>query len=197
MELEHNIMSIHLPENKKRKGMLTFGGGPSRTDHRIPFSQQMASPELTYAWKVDLSSILIKGSIDQPALPLNSVAAITLDPEYALAISPEATQIVWEYLGATPDEDGAHIDCDTRESLPEIVLMLGKEYITLGWEDYTAHWWLDPDNVCRVLVVDCDVEGSAMLGLPLMKKFDLSFDMDNNELGCMSRHLLLWKTLRC
>ena len=120
---------------------------------------------------------------------LDAFAAMTLEPDFAIALPSEIVDAIYDYLGARSTEqlEGGVIDCDLRESLPDLTLTLGDQPITFKWWEYTGVWY-DLFGSERFCVVEIQRtwggRESAVLGLRLLKKFDITFDMERNEIGC-------------
>lgn len=137
-------------------------------------------------WIVDLNGIYFNGT----SMPLNisypTSASITLEPDFAIIFPRDIVAAIYDYLGARSSEEleGGIIDCRVRESLPDLILTLGDQAITFHWWQYTGVWWYGSERYCLVEIIPTWDDGGAVLGLPLLRNFDISFDMDRNEVGC-------------
>lgn len=75
-----------------------------------------------------------------------------------------------------------------------MILTLGDHPITLTWEDYTAAWPNIFSNTpfCKVEIIGVDFDQKmAILGLKAWRKFDVSFDMEHDEIACKSHIFLI------
>lgn len=91
---------------------------------------------------------------------------------------------MYDYLGVSrePDDGGGIIACELRHTLPDLTLTLGGQNVVLTWRDYTVEKFGQPP-LCVVDIVG-QPHDIAGIGMALMQKFDVLFDMDHNELGC-------------
>lgn len=185
--MEHDIMTLRLPRTMGAKGNITLGEDAPPIKHRIPLSPNSTSTD-GEGWKVDLSSVLFDGLPDPLELQLETIAEVSLAPDFTIALPLEIVKAIYDYLGAEESEfvPGGVIDCDARETLPDLTLTLGGQTITFGWKEYTGVWrYGGSEKFCVVEIQTYSRDPhSAALGLSLMYKFDMSFDMGRNEIGC-------------
>ncbi|KAJ4359799.1 uncharacterized protein N0V89_000355 [Didymosphaeria variabile] len=187
--LARNIMTLSLPKSKNDKGRLVLGEESPPARYRIPLSHKPVTDGLEEGWIVDLDRIQFVGNAIPLDISLSAVAAFSLEPDFTIALPGDLVDAIYDYLGARSGEqfDGGLIDCEVRARLPNLTLTLGGQPITLEWWEYTGVW-RDLFGGSRYCLVEIqrthyfDKE-SAMLGLSLLKKFDISFDMERNEIG--------------
>ncbi|KAK7179992.1 hypothetical protein DPSP01_009842 [Paraphaeosphaeria sporulosa] len=181
--LARDVMTLSLPKRNNDRGSLTLGEEPPPAKYRIALSE---ASEIGEGWIVDLGGIYFNGTTIPLNISYTASAAITLEPAFAIALPNEIVHTIFDYLGAHSSEDGEGgiIDCKLRESLPDLTLTLGGQTVTFPWWQYTGVWWYDGRPYCLVEIQPTwGDEGGAVLGLPLLRNFDLSFDMDRNEIG--------------
>lgn len=183
---EYNTMRLRLPRGPDEKGSIIFGEPTPDAPILVPLSNKASTTELEGTWNVRMDAIAIQGHVPlQLPLP-NLHAAITLESNIAVTLPGEAVDIIYEYLDAKPTGNvpGGEIDCDRVEKMPDLILSLGGQKVTLESKYYVSVWEGPPGNLCYVGIVrDNDNNETATLGLALAKKFDLMFDMDDNVLG--------------
>ncbi|KAL1594427.1 aspartic proteinase precursor [Paraconiothyrium brasiliense] len=189
--LARNVMTLSLPKRKNERGRLVLGEESPPAKYRIPLSQTSATKWLHEGWIVDLDRIQFVGNAIPLDISLSAFAAFSLESDFALALPGDLVDAIYDYLGArsTEELDAGLINCEVRANLPNLTLTLGDQPITLEWWEYTGVWQdlFTGERFCVVEIQRMyygDRE-SAMLGLPLLKKFDISFDMERNEIGCM------------
>lgn len=181
-------MIVRLPKSQEALGSLVLGEEPPPAKYEIPFSRN-ASQWPGEGWMVDLGYISLNGIPAPLNISFEGFAAITLAPELAVALPGDVVDLIYDYLGATTteEEEGGVIDCDVREMLPDLTLLLGNQPITLGWRDYSGVYIYGSTRVCVVEVLRSEGNsGNAVLGLWLLQKFDVSFDMERSRIGCES-----------
>lgn len=186
-------MSLHLPEAGASNGQLNFGRKPPAVDYKMPLLQDNTSELVAESWKVLLSSVSVAAFHNSSSLDisLDVPAAVSMLSSFALGLPFPAAKAVSVHIQGDegePDEIDPFIDCEKRENLPDININLAGYDITLTWEDYAV---LVPDrfgehDLCFVPIWGMEHNDAAMLGLPVLRRFDLFFDLDNGELGCTS-----------
>lgn len=135
--LDRNVMTLHLPKSNHELGSLTLGEDPPPATYRIPMSQK---PDLDEGWIVDLSGICFSGAPVPLNISYTASAAVTLERDFAIALSPKIVDTIFGYLGASTSEEieGGVVDCETLDSLPDLTLTLGGQTITFGWRQYAG-----------------------------------------------------------
>ena len=150
---------------------------------RIPFGNS-TSPVFANSWYVPLECVSLNGNIEL-RLPLISVYG-RLDLEPAIRLPPNATEVIYKAIGATPNSlfHGASIDCRAREKLPDLVLNMGGNEVQLTRDEYSSEQLVYGHPVCVVAILPSDEEGVAVLGTNLLRKYRVMIDMDRGELEC-------------
>lgn len=188
--LENNLVTLSLPRRSGAIGKLTFGELPlPLTRHlRIPLSEATKPKLLEGAWTVDLEHITLHGHPRPFTTVLDLVIAVDLAPDFVLKLPYDLAGAIYDYLGATVHEgsQGGDIDCDILDTLPDLTLVLGGRTLVLGWKEYTrVKLYGNGNRACRVAIDQQSFDTrSAVLGVWLLEKFDVVFDMDYNEIGC-------------
>jgi len=188
--VEHNILTLTLPDSVQDRGSLQIGVSPQSSEDsiRIPFANA-TSPGLANSWHVPLDSVSLNGNI-KLHLPLASVYG-RLDLEPAIRLPPSFTEVIYKAIGATPNSlfHGASIACTAREKLPDLILNIGGNDVKLTRDEYSSEQLVYGHPVCVVAILPSDEEGVAVLGTNLLRKFRVVIDMDRSELGCKRAHL--------
>lgn len=183
--VRHNALTLTLPRNVGERGFLQIGkpSEPTNGAIRIPLANQ-TKPGLAHTWHVQLGSVSLAGH-KKLDLPLKSVYG-RLDFEPSIGLPPKIATQIYSALGAKPNSRlrGASIDCNARESLPDLVLGIGGNEIVLSKDDYSFEGAVYGHPFCVVAIESTESEGVAMLGTTLMEKFHVVIDIDEHELGC-------------
>lgn len=186
--VQQNVLTLTLPSSVNDRGSLQIGRRPRQRKEtiRIPFANQTTSG-LANTWHVPLNSISLAGET-KLRLPLKSVyGRLDLDP--AIMLPPKATEELYTAIGANPNSlfRGASIDCNARKELPDLVLDIGGNEIRMTRDEYSAEHFAYGRAICVVLVLPSESEHVAVLGTQLMMKYHVALDLDENELGLVSR----------
>lgn len=184
-------MSLSIPHNTKALGSLTFGAEATGPDYRIPMSRATTPRIIEGSWTVDLVQVSIEGTPSPFKIPLNLVTAITLLPDIVVMLPNDIALAIYDYLGAGSSDmvDGGVIPCEPRHTLPDLTLTLSGQAIVLDWKYYTQVYLYGVQRICVVAIQRQVLDTrSAVLGLWLLQRFDITFDTDQHELG---RELML------
>lgn len=183
-------MILRFPMNNESQGTLTIGEAPlTQPDFSIPLQGCSQRPhDCKDTWNVQLESIRLLGNLQityRPSLPtIITTEAFWLD--IMLGLPSRAVNYLRGYMQAQPEADSAiaSIDCSRRHTLPDIVLEFYGYALILSWENYT----IEDSEVgeCFMKVVETGPRQQPYIGMGLLKKFDVMFDMDRNVVGFRS-----------
>ncbi|KAL2834429.1 aspartic peptidase domain-containing protein [Aspergillus cavernicola] len=185
--LDVNCFSLKPPHSKTGEpGELTFGQtselkrlGNKLT--RIPLASNALRSNVP--WQVEARAVHTAGRstslTGHTALIDASSPLITL-PQRALAPLYRALQPI-DYLGYT----ARAVDCDRRDSLPDLTIDLGGHNFTITAYEYTHESEFSGEIRCLLTLDDTFGEERewSTLGAPFLKRFYSVFDWDNKNIG--------------
>lgn len=136
-----------------------------------------------YTWNVPVTSIAFAGSSVNLNVSFPSTYA-RLGFEQVIGIPAGAVYRFYKAIGARPSRtyDGALVDCDKRDELPDLVIELGGHKIALTKDEYSFQREVFGRPFCIVNIVVS--ERVVTIGSLVMRKLDLVFDLETSELGC-------------
>lgn len=195
-QVQHNTMILRFPPNNETQGKLTLGEVAPEITFTVPM-QDCALIDCKDNWNLRLNSIHLNGDVPMDISMLTHIA-LTLQPGVTIALPSNIAAKIYNYIGVVSPEAGlgqGEIDCSARQALPDITLILEGHNWVLGWDDYT-HRWVDPDDggreQCFVTIASVFDDETPYLGVELLKKYDVVFEMDKNVVGCKLR---VWRRL--
>jgi hypothetical protein len=115
---------LSLPKGKNERESIRLGEGSPPARYRIPLSDK---PSIGEGWIADLKRIQFSVIPVPFDISLTAVAAITLEPNFTIALPSMIVDAIYDYLGARSIEEleGGLIDCEVRNSLPDLTLTNG------------------------------------------------------------------------
>lgn len=204
--LDVNIFSIAWPSGTQEEGSLIFGGyDEDLLDGGL--TPLPLFPEGTTKWQVEIESVTIivdNDSGGKEALlhePLPGYAAMTISTmPFILFPEPVAESLLRQLVKWSPSRCATFVvvDCDVVPSLPEIIIGLKGQNVTLRGEDYVQRraypmWFCDDDNRtkdgCVVMISGIfgpqdPLENTVILGTPFLKHFMGVWNWDDRTISC-------------
>lgn len=178
--LDEPVFAFHLGDTSKdgdNGGTATFGG----------VDKELYEGRITYLpvrrkayWEVDLNSIALG---DESAELDNTGAAI--DTGTSLIILPSGlAEMINSMIGAKKSWNGQYtIECDTRDSLPDLTLDLAGYNFTISPYDYT----LDAGGSCISAFTPMDLPAPigpmAILGDAFLRRYYSVYDLGRDAVG--------------
>jgi saccharopepsin len=131
-------------------------------------------------WEAELDTI----SLGQQTIELDGTGAIFDSGSPRIALPQTLVQIIHKEMGAKSGDHGDfYVDCDRRQSLPDLTFTLAGQNFTLTSTDYIVH---AGDN-CVSMLIGIDFPSPpgpfALLGVPFLKKWYSVFDLEHDVVG--------------
>ena len=190
MGVQHNTMILRFPPDNETQGKLTIGEVAPKTDFAVPLKNCFHAG-CKADWNFQLNGIQLHGNVPVN-LSIYGRLAVTLAPAVTIALPSKIAQYIYGYIQVPPPETGfdeGKIDCSAREALPDITLKFEGHDWVLGWDDYTRGW-VDPEDgreACWVTILDIPDDEMPYVGVELLRKYDVVFDLMETEVGCKLR----------
>lgn len=189
--MKNKVMVMELPKDPDHPGKLTIGETTPEVDFCLPLVD-VESAEHVNHWIVRLDQVALQSNPPLTFPNLRLPVAVTLEAYKVIALPKAIAETILKAVGVDSTEQ-SDIDCAIRESLPDLMIEFEGHEIVLKWQDYTLERENDEDGrkECYIMITSVREQSVgnvelAYIGHGLLRKYDVVFDMDNNEVGCKS-----------
>uniref|UniRef100_A0A060T7R0 Aspartate protease n=1 Tax=Blastobotrys adeninivorans TaxID=409370 RepID=A0A060T7R0_BLAAD len=178
--LDDNVFAFSLGDANKNEndgGSITFGGiDKSKYTGKITY---LPVRRKAY-WEVEFNSI----SLGKETADLDNTGAAIDTGTSLLALPSGLAEILNAQIGAKRSWNGQYtIECDSRDSLPDLTLNFGGFDFTLSAYDYT----LEVSGSCISAFTPLDlpepIGPMAIIGDAFLRKYYSVYDIDNDAVG--------------
>lgn len=178
--LDDNVFAFSLGDANKNEndgGSITFGGiDKSKYTGKITY---LPVRRKAY-WEVEFNSI----SLGKETAELDNTGAAIDTGTSLLALPSGLAEILNSQIGAKRSWNGQYtIECDSRDSLPDLTLNFGGFEFTLSAYDYT----LEVSGSCISAFTPLDlpepIGPMAIIGDAFLRKYYSVYDIDNDAVG--------------
>ena len=183
-------MTFDLPFHEDEIGALTLGVIPEEAlrgeEIRIPLSHRGQHPVKDW-WHFGVDSVSVTGRNATVISPIEHFVTLEFGP--GLAFPKNMTDAIFTAIGVK-DNDSLlpgipEVDCSRWDDLPDIILKFGEQEIVIEKEEYGIRYLGREGLECAILIGEnwFDWEPIA-LGTDFMKKYYVTFDMDEDAIRC-------------
>lgn len=193
--LDENKFSVVWPSDLEGEGSLTFGGYDEDLLDGELISHPLF-PENTTRWQVEIESVSMIGDNDCGGKKVLVDKSIPGGKAFFMSVMPfmsfpyTIAQSLIHHLYTWQSRCGPYfvVDCDEIASMPEIIIGLKGQNVTLKGEDYVQR--IEDPFSCSgeecVVMIDWsgESEDTVVLGMPFLKKMMGVFDWDGKMVSC-------------
>lgn len=199
--LEKNMFSIVFPSEEREQGSLTFGG----YDEDLLDGELISHPiypENTTQWQFEIQSVSLKGSYNGSPERLLMHKKIPHTKAWLLSTQPligfggSIPQELHHYISGVYDGCVIYpsVSCDDLSSLPDIIIGLKGQNITVRGQDYVSKVTLTENlpcpgfeegrERCYVMIPQLAEEDVVILGTPFLKRVMGVWNWDTQTVSC-------------
>lgn len=190
---------LYLPSLSKCLNSLTalpFGRQEAQQGNeiRVPISRGTAVA-VKNKWQFNIDGIAVTGSNSTHISPIKDYGIFELGSGYSF---PKNT--TRDVLAALDAREGSfvypEVNCNRWNDMPEIVLTLAGHDIVLERDDYAIRGYSPSGELCAVLITENWFDEEPIsLGVEFMRKFYVTFDMDDDMITRKTRSMRMQCTV--